>query len=949
MSQSLLKTKLYIPQTRPQLVPRPHLLERLNQGVRGKLIVVSAPPGFGKSTLITTWIDHFSKNGTGNDSIQPVDFAWVSLDELDNDPVRFWTYVFAALETVQPALTTDANTLLHDPQTPSIEISLTALINAVVDASYPVVLVLDDYHLIESEAIHQALTFLLDHLPPQLCLIMTTRTDPPLSLNRLRVRHLLTEVRESDLRFSPTEVAMFLNQIMDLNLSVADVSALETRTEGWIAGLQLAALALQAPLSVQNQGDSRDFVQAFTGSHRYVIDYLAEEVLAQQPEHIREFLLKTSLLERLSGPLCDAVLGREMIDVTDITTSLWQATVPDATVSSQDILNYLDQANLFLIPLDAERRWYRYHHLFADFLREHLRHLVDQAELDALNNKASQWFAAYDSVTEAVSYALLAHNPDLAANLLEQVILPHIIRGEVSTMLSWLRQLPEDIVKSRPRLSLGWGWIIIIMNQLDDIEQWVEASELGLARLKADSTVDTAVSAEQIQELEGELAAMQAMLIAMDDKNLPQAIELSAQALTQLGEDSYLAHSVLNMNMGNIYLRLNNLEQASQRLTQAITYSKKTPENIITAMFASHSLGNIEEEKGQLHQAKVYHRQAVEYATGSDGKPLSLAALGYLGLAEVQRKQNLLAEATANVKVGMTLAEQGQQLGGIQVGQIILARVLQAQGDTTGALSTIKIANTVALDILFEREAWVRAVQTRLWLAQGDLINAAHWADTSALPMGNDFNYMALPGEYTTLVRVYIAQERFDEASKLLEQALLVAEAGKLWGRVLEITMLQALTRYAQGNPERALAPLTRALSLGEQENYIRVFVDEGPAMAQLLNFARAKDVPHQAYIDKLLLTIMQEKTESSITAVKVRQNTPHPSLISTNLLIEPLSEREKEVLRLIADGFSNREVAEQLFITVGTAKTHANNIYRKLDVRSRTQAVARATELGVL
>ncbi len=954
MSYPLLKTKLYIPQARTQLVPRPRLFDRLNQGVAGKLTIVSAPPGFGKTTLLSKWIIDFAFETANDMSVFKPKFAWISLDELDNDPVRFWSYVIGALQTVQPNLDKTAMTLLHDPQTPSIETTLTTLINAATDLPDDTILVLDDYHVIQAEAINRGFTFLLDHLPPQLHLMMTTRTDPALPLNRLRVRNQLTELRENDLRFTPAEAATFLNQIMGLDRSADDVSALETRTEGWIAGLQLAALAMQTPFSTQTrasaqeQDNGRNFVQAFTGSHRYVIDYLAEEVLARQPEHIRDFLLKTSILERLSGPLCDAVLGKETLELGSkeaITPVPLHPNSPAPTASGQEILNYLDHANLFLIPLDAERRWYRYHHLFADFLREHLRQQTagETSQLNTLNRRASQWFADNDFMTEGVSYALAAGDTNQAVQFIEQTTLPLLIRGEVSTLLGWLDRLSEDIIKARPRLSLGKGWALLIMNRLDGVATWLQIAEAALAENQADPSVSEA----ELQGMQGEVAAMRAMMVAVNDRELSQAIELSQQALAKLPEGSFVARSVINMNMGNIYVRLNNLELGSERLSQAVAYSQQTPDNIITAVFASHSLAVIEEEKGRLRQAEMRNREGIEFATGADGKPLTLAALGYLGVAEVQRERNQLEAANENLVTGLKLAQQGSQLGTLQVGKIVQARIVQAQGDSTRALQAIQEAAASPSD-LFERKEWVDAVQARLWLAQGDIAAAVQWAETCELPLGKEFDYVIFPGEYSTLVRVYIAQEQFEQALRMLEQMLIAAEASDRWGRVIEIVMLQALTRYAQGQPEKAMAPLTRALSLAEPENYVRTFVDEGPAMAQLLQLAKKRSVPHQAYIDQLL-SVFSDEIEGSSARNRTSSFSPPLPRSSAPLLLEPLSEREREVLRLIADGLSNREIAEKLFITVGTAKTHANNIYRKLDVRSRTQAVARATELGVL
>ena len=545
MTETVLRTKLYIPPARPQLVPRPHLVDQLNAGLHRPLTLVAAPPGFGKTTLLSEWQaglprDHWT-------------MTWLSLDEQDNDPARFWSYIVAALERIDPSLRTSVQPLLQAPQLPPLETILTTLINAMTTIEQNFVLVLDDYHLIEIEAIHEGVAFILEHRPPQLHLALTSRTEPPLPLTRLRVRNQVTELRESDLRFSPQEIALFLNKIMGLSLSAADVSALEARTEGWVAGLQLAAL------SIQGYGDTHGFVQAFTGSHRYVIDYLAEEVLAQQSPPLRDFLLKTSILERLSGPLCDAVLGQLAINNEQLAINNEQSTTPILQPSnpptlqpsnpptlraprtkSQDILQHLETANLFLIPLDGERRWYRYHHLFADFLHAQLIRTVTEAELAELHQRASDWFTANNYMNDAVRHALATGQTEPAVTLIEKVIIGMLANGEVNTILNWLRVLPENIIRRRPRLSLGKAWAGLIINRFSDMEEYLRYAEIELAPYQADPGPHPI----EIEALLGEAAALRALVFDFQG-DAQAAVALCRQALERLPAENQLVRSII--------------------------------------------------------------------------------------------------------------------------------------------------------------------------------------------------------------------------------------------------------------------------------------------------------------------------------------------------------------------------------------------------------------------
>jgi LuxR family maltose regulon positive regulatory protein len=929
MSATLLKTKLYIPPARPNLVRRPRRLDHLNRGLHRKLTLVSAPPGFGKTTLVSEWIHHAAAPLTPQ-------VAWLSLDEQDNDPVRFWSYFITALDTVHPGLGADALALLTSTQAPPIEDILIILINAAAELDAKIVLVLDDYHLINPDSIHHALTFLLDHLPPQLHLAMTSRSDPPLPLTRLRVRNQLTEVRDNDLRFTPAEGAFFFNHIMGVSLTPQEIMALDQRTEGWIAGLQLAAL------SMQGRDDAQGFVQAFTGSHRYIIDYLAEEVLNRQPPHLRAFLLRTAVLDRMCGPLCDALLAETA-----------------SAGSSQEILEHLEQVNLFLIPLDDHRRWYRYHHLFADFLREYLRQTVDQAELNRLHQQASDWYAANHLLNEAVNHALAAQNINQAVTLIEQAMITLLTNGEINTIMGWLKLLPEDLIRTRPRLALGKGWALVITNQWEKMEPLLEYAEKALDTLDpADPAKSQGWSATDIRILRGEAAAMRAMLFGAQDRPA-EAIALCQQALEQLPTNNPVVRSIILMTLGNAYEANGQLAQATQALTEAIELSRHNASNIVICLTATSNLADLEEEQGRLPQAAAYYHQGLEFVEELNRKRGTLfpgTRWAYIELAELHRQWNELTEAKRLLTIAMEMPRQINMLGGnLGIAYLVLSGILQAEGDWAGAQESLMQAQkTLPQSGIIQ--LWAEALQVRLWLRQGNLPAAAAWANSNPLekpispyphPMGKS-HYLKYPGEYTTLVRVYLAQERFEEAHHILNRMAGETVEANRWGRLLEVRLLQALAYYAQGNLIQALPLLAEALRLGEKGRYVRLFADEGRPMADLLRQAKSRGSGiNPVYIDKLLAAIEQEPLPA------VRPIEPLPVPIRPKAppapLIEPLSERELEVLRLVAEGYSNREIADKLYITVGTAKTHTINIYRKLEVNSRTQAVARAQDLDLL
>ncbi|MCB0192060.1 MAG: tetratricopeptide repeat protein [Anaerolineae bacterium] len=939
MLDTLLKTKLYIPPARPQLVARPRLTQQLNRGLHRKLTLVAAPPGFGKTTLMSEW----------QAALPPDDWSmtWVSLDDQDNDPVRFWSYIISALDAAGTDLSSDVLPSLHTPQAPDIEAILITLINAMTTIDHHIILVLDDYHVINAEANHQALTFLLDNLPPRLHVAITSRTDPPIPLTRLRVRSQLTELRDSDLRFTPAEIATFLNQIMGLKLSPDDVAALEARTEGWVAGLQLAAL------SMQGYDDVQRFVQSFTGSHRFVIDYLAEEVLSQQPDHIRTFLLHTSVLDRLSAPLCDAVMNTANSNSDGQPHSAEHFSHLQSPLHyqspSQSILQHLEYANLFLIPLDSERRWYRYHHLFADFLKAQLAHITDEAHIADLHRRASDWYADNGHIPEAVRHALIIDDTDRATGLMEPVVIDMLAGGEVNTVATWLDALPDAFIQTRPRLSLSKAWTLIVTNRWDEIGPYIHYAEENLAPY---ATHDAAQLPDEVLGMLGEIAALKAMR-ASNQGEIAEAITLCQAALKQLPQENRVVRSILLLALGGIYVSAGDLELATETLLEAISISQAI-NGLVIAMSALANLAGLYKERGNIEQAIEIFKQATTSSSTALSKEryqspkiTTLNTWAYLGLAEIYYQRNELDKAQSYLDTGFELAQRGNFLGGnLVIAFIVQTLLTQARGDNAKALATIEQARNAVVGEA-PIESWIHAVEAWLWLVGGNFAAVQQWQQQSGLPLSDPADYVRLPGEHTILVRTWLAQERFDEAFALLENMHAAFKAEGRNGRLVEVVMLQALTLYCQGKVDQALIPLTLALKLGHQGGYIRLFVDEGLPMAQLLTLAKSRRIAaDESYLDRLLAAFNPDALE---TPAKLSKKATPSSTLTVQPLIEPLSDRELEVLELIATGLSNQEIADKLIIAEGTVKKHIHNIFGKLGVRRRSQAILRATELHLL
>ena len=862
----------------------------LAAGLQGKLTLVSAPAGFGKTTFLS--------EGLG---IIEYPLAWVTLDEGDNDPARFWSYFITALQTIYPEVGQIGLMAIQSSQIPDIESLLTSVINEIAERPGDIAIVLDDYHVIEAEAIHNNVDFLLEHMPLQMHLVIATRVDPPLPLARLRGRGQLNELRTADLRFTLGETAFLFNEVMNLGLSHENVAVLENRTKGWIASLQMAAI------SMQGREDIPDFIEAFSGTHHYIMDYLVEEVLQRQGASIQTFLLETSILDRMCGPLCNVVTGRD---------------------DAQERLEQLEAANLFLVPLDDDRRWFQYHPLFADLLRSRLCR-SQSGLLPVLHHRASEWFEHEGLMTEAIHHALAIEDFERAANLIESVAMPIVEASKLSTVLGWLAKLPEEQISTRPWLCLALACAHLAAGQLEAVEPLLKT---------IDTTLSDAEEAQRSQVLD-EHAGIHSMVLALrsgmswEQGDIPHTIHLCNEAFEHLPDGEQMARSVITCNLGIAYWMMGELATASHYLDQAITLGQAM-DNYYIALIATACKAEIQAKQWYLHQAAETNRHALKLGTHwGGGEPLPATSFAYISLARVLYQWNDLAAAEQHLMRGIELGKQGGDAPILMFGYLTLAQLNHALGKAEAVSEVLNLAkgirprpSRVVLTTL--TDAWL----AHLFLAQGDLAAVGRWA-ASQEP---ELNLHSVPDywlefPYLTLVRLHIARGEVDEIPELLERLRQKAEAEERTGSVIEILILQSI---ALVKVDQALAVLKSALSLAEPEGYIRIFVDEGEPMLELLHQARSCGMAPQ-YVNKLLAAF--------------GETSPLPSRPSSPTLIESLTERELEVLRLIAAGKSNYQIAEELIVVTGTVKTHINNIYGKLNVHSRTQAIVRARELDLL
>ncbi len=925
MSTPLLATKLYIPPPRLNIVLRPRQIARLNEGLHGKLTLIAAPAGFGKTTLVSEWLaarteDRGLRTETVTSSLSPQSsalstrVAWLSLDEGDSDPTRFLAYLVAALQMIAPTIGAGVVGVLQSPQPPPIEAILTALLNDITTVPDKFILVLDDYHVIDAKSVDTVLTFLLEHLPPQMHLVVTTREDPHLPLARLRVRGQLTELRAADLRFTPAEAAEFLSQVMDLDLSAEEVAALESRTEGWIAGLQLAAL------SMRGRDDIAQFVRAFAGDNRYIVDYLVDEVLQRQPAPVRRFLLQTAILDRLHGSLCDAVTGQER---------------------GQAQLEALERGNFFVVPLDDNRHWFRYHHLFADVLAAHLR--AEQPEqVSTLHRRASEWYEHNGSATDAIRHALAAEDFERAADLVELAV-PAMRRSrQEATMLGWLKALPDELIHCRPVLSVHYAGALLaggelkgVEDRLRDAERWLDMTADGRERHQARSANMVVVDEEEFRRLPGAIAIYRAgQALALGD--VPETVTYARRALELVPEEDHLGRGAATALLGLAYWTSGDLETAHRTYAEGMARVHKAG-HLSDAISGAIARADIRIAQGRLHEAMRTYEQALQLATEQGEPVLRGTADLYVGMSELHREQNDLHAA---MQCLLSSKELGERTGLPQNRSrwcVAMARIREAQGDLDGALDLLHEAERLYMRDFFPNVRPVAALKTRVRVAQGRLGEALGWAREQGLSAHDDLSYLR-EFEHITLARVLLARSKSDRADRsmreaigLLERLLKAAEAGERMGSVIEILVLLSLAHQIQGDIPAALAPLERALTLAEPEGYVRMFVDEGPPMAVLLE-AAAKHGTAPSYVRRLLAALGKAEDRTP-----VKQG-----------LIEPLSERELEVLRLLRTDLSGPDIARELMVSLHTLRTHTNNIYTKLGVNNRRAAVRRAEELGL-
>ena len=912
--EQLLATKLHIPSTRPELVRRPRLIDRLNAGLGCKLTLISGPDGFGKTTLLAEWLQGFRLDANvENQTAKKI--TWLSLDEGDNEIARFLTYFIASLnqaEGIDAPFGKEALKMLQSSQLPPTKMILTSLINQFAEITDQFIFVLDDYHLVESQPVHLAVTFLLEHLPPSWHLIIATREDPPLPLSRLRVRGQLTELRAVDLQFTSPEAVEFLNQAMGLNLSEQDIIVLESRTEGWIAGLQLAALAMQGAVSAQGQKEASTFIKSFTGSHRFVLDYLIEEVIQQQPNHIQTFLLQTAVLNRLTGPLCDAVTGQE---------------------NGQDTLEMLDRINLFIVPLDHERRWYRYHHLFAELLQTRLN-LTQPDLICDLHAKAAAWYEANDDLSEAVHHALTCQDIKTAAHLIEKGSLAALERSDFSFIFNSVNRLPGTALESAPWLFVYHTWALILTGQV----------EITASRLKNTDWLLESVAEDQEnrKRMLGNIAGLKAHLAGWQ-RDYSVLMEFANLAIENLPENHWIS-AYCAMMIGVAFWGSGNLAAAKEAFTRANSIGRMIGNKrviVTSTIYLGHTL----ELEGHLYQAVDLFQNSIQ-RIAQDESIVPVAGYLHVDLARVLYEQNKLELAEQHLKEGIKSCQQLSDGRVEKLGHCLLVRVFLAAGDfkkVNLAIQRAEHAHPATVETVDMRGGEYSKI--RLWLKQRKLRELEAWLNASTYNL-QDISHFKTKLTRTMHARVLIALGRenpgsahLKDALDLLDQLLELAENNGWGSKVIEILVLQALALQCQQDNVSAVSKLELALTLAESQAYVRTFVDEGPPMAGLLYAALSRGIAPD-YVRWLL---------GAFPALGSEPAEPFQVKVSEGDLFEPLSEREIEVLQLIAAGFTNPEISAKLFISLNTVKVHIRNIFGKLGVNNRMQAGARARGLGIL
>ena len=874
MPAPILITKLYIPPLQPKTVLRPHLIKRLNDCTQFKLTLVSASAGFGKTTLISEWVAGCK---------QPV--AWLSLDKEHEDPTRFLTYIIASLQTISADIGEGLLVMLQSPQPPSTDLILTNLLNEIAAIPDSFILVLDDYHVPDSEAVNNILTFFLENMPPLMHMVIATREDPPLPLARLRGRGQLIELRAADLRFTLSEAAGFLNQMMGLDLSTDDIMLLATRTEGWITGLQLAAI------SMQGHKNTTSFIESFTGSHHFVLDYLIEEVLKQQTESIQSFLLRTSILDRMCGALCDAVLLK-----------------PSGT--GQNTLRYLEQSNMFIIPLDNERRWYRYHHLFSELLKQRLQQrtasLLGDEGVAELHIRASEWYENNDLDIEAFHHAALANDIDRTLRLIEGKKMPLYFRGAVGSVLNWLKSLPKSVMDNKPLLWITYATVSLGFGQISGVEQNLKAAEAVLEGTDQDKIT---------QDMTGRIASMRALL-GVAQYNAETIKTQSLRALTYLSPENLSSRTTSTWTLGQAYVLLKDHTAAKKAFNETISIGQPSG-NVVFTVLAKASLGSLLELENQLHPAAETYRQILQIV---GDQPLPVLCDVHLGLARIFYQWNDMVSALQYVNTSIELARMFENsIDRFIVCEIFLSHIKLVTGNIDEAVSLLTdTAQSVHQYDFVHRIPEVKAQQVLTMIRQGNLETAAQIAEKHDLPMSK--------------AQVFLARGDTSSALEILEP--LQPEAGAAYwdGKQLKVMVLQAIALFDHDEKNKAVRLMDKVLNFTEPEGFIRIFVDQGMPMFRLLSETAARGIMPE-YISRLTSAFNSEKKQNE----------------EIQPLIDPLSQREIEVLELIALGLSNHEIGEKLFLALDTVKGHNRRIFSKLDVKNRTMAITKARSLNIL
>ncbi|MBL8096394.1 MAG: AAA family ATPase [Anaerolineales bacterium] len=901
MTAPLLASKLRLPLARERGVARPGLIARLNEalGSGRRLTLISAPAGYGKTTLARDWVAQCARPA-----------AWLSLEEADDEPGRFLTYLIAALQTLVAGIGAQVLTALQNAQTGSADRLLTPLLNELASLDDDLILVLDDFHTIRAAAVHSAVTYLVERLPAQVHLVIVTREDPPLPIARLRARGQLTELHAADLRFTEAEAAAFLQDVMGLALTAADVAALEARTEGWIAGLQLAALSLQG------QADASEAVRAFTGAHAFVLDYLLEEVLRRLPEHVQVFLLDTAILDRLCGPLCDALR-------------------PERDTSGAETLAHLQRVNAFVVPLDNERRWYRYHHLFQDLLRQRLTRTLPPADIARLHRHAGAWFEAHDDIGEAIRHALAANDADRAAQMAEKAWEAMDRSFQSAAWLSWVQRLPERFIAVRPVLCTQIAWSFVDVGEVELSESHLRLAE----RCLSDPTMEpVVVETGQFATLPARIALVRAYS-ALTGGALAEAAHYAEQCLSLAPADDAYLRAPANSTLGCTCWARGDLPAAVVALTEWVEWNRHEGVAVF-AVGGAFGLAEAHIELGHLGQGFETYRWASDLASALGAEAEGVSAHLALGLGLIHHERGEDERAAVFLQRAFALGPRSTLVDWGYRRSLAEARLRESEGDLAGALERLDDAARLYVRTAFPNARPVEAMRARLYLRLGDLRRARDWVRASGVTPDDAPSYLR-EFEHVTLARVLTAEYRVTAAPGLISAALgLLARllpAAAAQDRIasqIDIHIARALALHAQGDHAPALAALRAALALAEPEGYRRIFSDEGEPLATLLAQVAAE-------------RLQPGDGDYATALVAASRSDPRPA--GRTDLIEPLSERELDVLRLVAQGLSNQEISQRLFLALSTVKGHNLRVFGKLQARNRTDAVARARAVGLL